>query len=135
MLRISELTLPLSHTEEELNAAILDRLGIPAGELLSFTLFRRSYDARKKTAITLNYTIDVEVKDEPAVLARHAKTTNVGPTPDTSYHYVTRAPASIRKRPVVIGFGPCGLFAALILAEMGFNPIILERGKTVRERT
>lgn len=135
MLRISELTLPLSHTEDELNAAILDRLGIPAGDLLSFTLFRRSYDARKKTAITLNYTIDVEVKDEAAVLARHAKTTNVGPTPDTSYHYVTRAPASIKKRPVVIGFGPCGLFAALILAEMGFNPIILERGKTVRERT
>ncbi|MFX6230727.1 hypothetical protein ABTF44_22280, partial [Acinetobacter baumannii] len=64
-----------------------------------------------------------------------AKTTNVGPTPDTSYHFVTRAPASIKKRPVVIGFGPCGLFAALILAEMGFNPIILERGKTVRERT
>ncbi len=135
MLRISELTLPLNHTEDELNAAILDRLGIPADELVSFTLFRRSYDARKKTAITLNYTIDVEVKDEATVLARHAKTTNVGPTPDTSYHYVTRAPASLKKRPVVIGFGPCGLFAALILAEMGFNPLILERGKTVRERT
>ncbi|MCI1041548.1 hypothetical protein HWD98_29215, partial [Pseudomonas putida] len=75
------------------------------------------------------------MKDEAAVLARHVKTTNVGPTPDTSYHYVTRAPATIMKRPVVTGFGPCGLLAALILAEMGFNPVILERGKTVRERT
>ncbi len=125
MLRISELSLPLNHTEDELNAAILDRLGFQAEEMLSFTLFRRSYDARKKTAITLNYTIDVALRNEAEVLQRNAKKTNVGPTPDTSYHFVTRAPATLKKRPVVIGFGPCGLFAALILAEMGFNPIIL----------
>ncbi|OWY26981.1 NAD(P)/FAD-dependent oxidoreductase [Herbaspirillum robiniae] len=135
MLRINELVLPLDHTEEELNAAILERLGIKADELLSFSLFRRSYDARKKAAITLTYTIDVELKDEAGVLERNRKKTNVGPTPDTGYHFVGQAPAGLKKRPVVIGFGPCGLFAALLLAEMGFNPIILERGKTVRERT
>ena len=135
MLRINELFLPLEHTEEDLNAAILERLGIKADELVSFTLFRRSYDARKKAAVTLTYTIDVEVKDEAQVLERNKKKTNVGPTPDTGYHFVGRAPANLKQRPVVIGFGPCGLFAALLLAEMGFNPIILERGKTVRERT
>ncbi|WDZ96156.1 NAD(P)/FAD-dependent oxidoreductase [Herbaspirillum sp. WKF16] len=135
MLRINELFLPLDHTEDDLNAAILERLGITADELVSFTPFRRSYDARKKSGIILTYTLDVEVKDEARVLERNRKKTNVGPTPDTGYHFVGRAPAGLKKRPVVIGFGPCGLFAALLLAEMGFNPIILERGKTVRERT
>ena len=135
MLRITELTLPLNHTDADLTAAILTRLGIAADDMVGFTLFRRSYDARKKSAVTLTYTIDVDVKNEAQVLARHSKTVTIGPTPDTSYHFVGRAPANLKKRPVVIGFGPCGLFAALLLAEMGFNPIILERGKTVRERT
>ncbi|MFL9927100.1 NAD(P)/FAD-dependent oxidoreductase [Herbaspirillum lusitanum] len=135
MLRITEIQLPLNHAEAELPAAIIDRLGIAAGDLLNFTLFRRSYDARKKSAVTLNYTVDVEVADEAALLARHQNAKNIGPTPDTSYHFVGRAPSNLKSRPVVIGTGPCGIFAGLILAEMGFNPIILERGKMVRERT
>ena len=103
--------------------------------LLGLTVFRRSYDARRKSAITLIYTVDVEVRDEAALLLRHAGDRTLQPTPDTTYRHVTQAPAGFNNRPVVIGMGPCGLFAGLILAQMGFRPIILERGKSVRERT
>ena len=137
MLRISEIQLPLDHPEADLRAAILARLGVPDADLLSVSLFRRSYDARKKSAVTLNYTVDVEVRDEAAVLQKQSlkDKSPIVPTPDTNYHFVAKAPAGLSKRPIVIGTGPCGIFAGLILAEMGFNPLILERGKTVRERT
>ncbi len=135
MLRLTDLQLPLDHPEAEIHAAILQRLGINAADLISFSIFRRSSDARKKTAITFTYTIDAEVKNEAAVLARLKHERHVTPTPDTSYHFVARAPSSFPFRPVVIGAGPCGIFAGLILAQMGFRPIILERGKEVRERT
>jgi uncharacterized FAD-dependent dehydrogenase len=137
MLRISEIQLPLDHPEADLRAAILARLGVADADLLSVSLFRRSYDARKKSAVTLNYTVDVEVRDEAAVLQKQSlkDKSPIVPTPDTNYHFVARAPAGLSKRPIVIGTGPCGIFAGLILAEMGFNPLILERGKTVRERT
>ena len=137
MLRISEIQLPLDHPEADLRAAILARLGVADADLLSVSLFRRSYDARKKSAVTLNYTVDVEVRDEAAVLQKQSlkDKSPIVPTPDTNYHFVAKAPAGLSKRPIVIGTGPCGIFAGLILAEMGFNPLILERGKTVRERT
>jgi uncharacterized FAD-dependent dehydrogenase len=135
MLRLTELQLPLEHPEEALRAAILERLGIDAGALLGFSIYRRSYDARKKSAVTLNYTVDVELQAEAAVMQRLQGHRQVMETPDDTYHFVARAPASLVTRPVVIGTGPCGIFAALILAQMGFNPIILERGKAVRERT
>ncbi|MEO6921660.1 MAG: NAD(P)/FAD-dependent oxidoreductase [Collimonas sp.] len=135
MLRLNEVQLPLDHPEDALHAAILERLGIAAEEMLGYTIFRRSYDARKKTAVILTYTVDVELKDESAVLKRRAGDRNVTPTPDSNYRFVAQAPGQLKSRPVVIGTGPCGLFAGLILAQMGFNPIILERGKAVRERT
>ncbi|HYD61464.1 MAG TPA: NAD(P)/FAD-dependent oxidoreductase [Noviherbaspirillum sp.] len=135
MLRLTNLILPLDHPEADLRASILGRLKIPAEDLSGFTIFRRGYDARRRSQITLVYTIDVEVKNEAAVLARLQGTPNVAIAPDTSYKFVAQAPAQLALRPVVIGFGPCGIFAALILAQMGFRPIILERGKVVRERT
>ncbi len=133
MLHLSEIKLPLDHPEDAIQAAILQRLGIAANELLHYTIARRGYDARKLSKLALVYTLDVEVKNEAALLARHAP--QITQTPDRSYHFVAQAPAGLATRPVVIGTGPCGLFAGLILAQMGFKPIILERGKKVRERT
>ena len=135
MLRITELKLPLDHTESAIKTAILNRLGIPAVELLSYTVLRQWHDARKRNDISLVYTLDVELKNEAALLARKGDDPHLSLTPDTTYRFVTQAPAKLADRPIVIGTGPCGLFVGLILAQMGFKPIILERGKEVRERT
>ena len=135
MLRLTELKLPLDHPPEALGRAVVERLGIKPDALVSFSVFRRGWDARKRSAIQLIYTVDAEVKGEAAVLARLGGAAHIAPTPDVTYRHVARAPPTLALRPVVIGAGPCGLFAALILAEMGFRPIILERGKLVRERT
>ena len=135
MLRLTDIKLPLDHPAEALPAAICAKLGIKPEALQGFSVFRRGYDARKRGAIALIYTLDVEVAHEAALLARHADDRHVQPTPDTSYHFVAQAPAKLEHRPIVIGFGPCGIFAALILAQSGFRPIVLERGKAVRERT
>jgi uncharacterized FAD-dependent dehydrogenase len=136
MLRLTELKLPLHHADEELAAAIRKRLRITPRELIRYTVARRAHDARDKADILLVYSVDVTLKDETAVLAKFKKDRNVQRTPDTRYHFVARAPQTpARLRPVVVGAGPCGLFAGLILAQMGFRPIILDRGKVVRERT
>ncbi len=135
MLRLTDLKLPLGHGDGAIRSALLKRLRIPDRDLVGFSVFRRSTDARKKPAITLTYTLDVEVADEARLLARFAKDRNLSRAPDMTYRFVARAPAHGGTRPVVIGAGPCGLFAALVLAQMGFRPIILERGKVVRERT
>ena len=135
MLRLSEIKLPLEHGPEALRAAILKRLGIAAPDLKSFSVFKRGHDARKKAAIVFVYAVDASVTDEAAVLKRLARDPHVQKAPDLEYKFVTRAPAAPTSRPVVIGTGPCGLFAGLILAQMGFAPILLDRGKAVRERT
>jgi uncharacterized protein len=135
MLRLTEVKLPLDHPEDALRAAVLKRLSIADDELLGVTVFKRSYDARKRSAISLIYSLDVEVKDEAALRARLAGLAHVQPTPDMAYAVVARAPAGLVSRPVIIGMGPCGILAALLLAQMGFRPIVLERGKAVRERT
>jgi uncharacterized FAD-dependent dehydrogenase len=155
MLRLSEIKLPLEHAESALDTAVADRLarlGVPADGLVRYTVFRRAHDARKRDDIKLTYIVDVEVRDEAAALKRIGSVPHCGVTPDMAYRFVTQAPAALTadastgasthragvraiQRPVVIGMGPCGLFAALILAQMGFRPIILERGKAVRERT
>ena len=136
MIRITELALPLDCPPAALRKAILKRLSLDADDLLDFTVFKRSYDARKKnTAISFVYIIDLTARNEAAILKRLVGDRNVRPAPDTSYHPVGHAPANLSERPVVIGFGPCGLFAALLLAQMGFKPIVLERGRDVRRRT
>jgi uncharacterized FAD-dependent dehydrogenase len=135
MLRLTEIKLPLDHADDAIANAAVARLGIKPSELLSCVVFRRGHDARKKSEIKLVYTLDVVVKNEASVLKRCAKDVHVKPTPDMEYQFVAHAPEVLASRPVVIGAGPCGLFAALVLAQMGFRPIILERGKVVRERT
>ena len=142
MLRLTELRLPLGHEPELLRAAILARLGIGDDALLDVSVFRRGHDARKPRAIMWVYTLDLTLADEAAVLARHRGDANIRLAPDTRYRFVAQAPGGApgeppggAARPVVIGTGPCGLLAALVLAQMGFRPIILERGKPVRERT
>lgn len=135
MLRLTEIKLPLNHQPGAIQSAVLKRLKIDASAVISYTIFRRGYDARKRSEILLVYTIDVEVKNEAALLKRFAGDKKVGITPDTAYKFVAHAPPTLPSRPVVIGLGPCGLFAALTLAQMGFKPIVLERGKAVRERT
>ncbi|WP_166838198.1 NAD(P)/FAD-dependent oxidoreductase [Rheinheimera pleomorphica] len=135
MLRLTEIKLPLNHDENAINAAILGKLNIKPEQLHSVTVFKRGFDARKKTDIQLIYTLDIEVANEAALLQQFAKDPHVKPAPDTRYKFVAQAPVQLTERPIVIGLGPCGLFAGLLLAQMGFKPIILERGKEVRERT
>ncbi|MEZ2354154.1 NAD(P)/FAD-dependent oxidoreductase [Caballeronia sp. RCC_10] len=141
MLRLSEIKLPLDHPESAIEPAVVARLaeiGVSADELVSFHVFRRAHDARKRSDIKLTYIIDVTLQDEASALQRLSRHPHphCGVTPDMAYRFVAKAPErSNMLRPVVIGMGPCGLFAGLILAQMGFRPIILERGKAVRERT
>ena len=135
MLRLTEIRLPIDHTEDDLTKAIIERLGIAPSDLLSHTIFRRGVDARKKNAILFTYTLDVTTSEDDALLEKLSGHKHVKLAPDTGYHFVAKASATEALRPVVVGFGPCGMFAALILAQSGFKPIILERGKKVRERT
>jgi uncharacterized protein len=134
-LRLTELRLPLNHSDQDLQAAILRELGIGRGDLAGFTIVRRGFDARKKDAIALVYHLDVETPREEEILRRPRRDPHVGPAPDTTYKFSVEAPKHLPSRPVVIGFGPCGIFAGLLLAELGLRPIILDRGKKVRERT
>ncbi|HTD29730.1 MAG TPA: FAD-dependent oxidoreductase, partial [Xanthomonadaceae bacterium] len=167
MLRLTDIKLPLEHAEADLAAAIRARIDIASNELTTYTVAKRSYDARKRGAIVLIYSVDVETPREAEILQRletdvgvpahwrdedagaahshmsssgktsanQSTSRNLAPTPDTSYKFVAHAPDNLAQRPIVIGTGPCGLFAGLILAQMGFRPIILDRGKQVRERT
>ncbi|HEU0188967.1 MAG TPA: NAD(P)/FAD-dependent oxidoreductase [Gallionella sp.] len=135
MLRLTEIKLPLAHAEDEIKAAILRRLAISDDELIGYSVFKRGIDARKPHAILYTYTLNVEVRDETAILERFRNDPHVSIAPDTSYHFVAQAPQNLPSRPVVVGMGPAGLFAGLLLAQMGFRPLILERGKAVRERT
>lgn len=136
MIRLSNLTLPLDHPPEALEEAVCARLGITPDRIERLTVFRRGNDARKKAAIRLVYTLDLSVRDEAALLAAHAGDDQVRLAPDMTYRLPVCAPDGwAGERPVVIGAGPCGLMAALILAQMGLRPIIIERGQAVRTRT
>jgi uncharacterized FAD-dependent dehydrogenase len=137
MLRLTEIKLPLGHADNALHDALLQTLHLAPADLAGFTVFKRSFDARKAEIMQV-YILDVTLADatlEAGLLVHHAGNPHIFPTPDMVYHPVGTAPASLPLRPVVVGFGPCGMFAALVLAQMGFRPIVLERGKTVRERT
>ena len=146
MLRLTEIKLPLDHAQGEIKTTVLKKLGIVDDDLIRFEIFKRGVDARKRHAILFVYTLDVEVKNEAKLLGKFKKDAHVKPAPDTSYKFVAKAPSpqpsptrgegvKSTSRPVIVGFGPAGIFAALILAQSGFKPIVLERGKAVKERT
>jgi len=141
MIRITEIKLPieqadtLKHQDDEIKAAILKRLAISETDLIHFTIFKRGVDARKSHAILYVYSLDVVVKNEANLLAKFKRDQHINPAPDTSYHFVAQSEKTSKLRPVIVGFGPAGIFAALILAQSGFKPIVLERGKEVRKRT
>ncbi|TXL23703.1 hypothetical protein BMR03_00780 [Methylococcaceae bacterium HT2] len=135
MIRLSNIKLPLEHTNSDLRSAITAKLAIKDAELLDYSVYKRSYDARHKRNIFFIYSLDVDTSKNMQLLELFAHDTQVKARPDDSYRFVAQAPESLSERPIVIGMGPCGLFAGLILAQVGFKPIILERGKAVRERT
>ena len=141
MIRITELTLPWgdpaeARTQEALRRAVLKRLALREPDLLDFTVFKRSHDARRKDReIAFVYIVDATVSDEARVLAAHRDDRHVMAAPDTAFHPPPTAPAASIEQPLVVGFGPCGLFAALVLAQQGYRPIVLERGRDVRRRT
>ena len=135
MIRLTELRLPLDHSPTALPNAIIQRLGIQVNDLINFTVFKRGYDARKRDAIVLVYTIDAEVHAAEQLLEKFKDDVHVNLAPDTRYQFVANVQAPLAQRPIIVGFGPCGIMAGLILAQMGLRPIILERGKKVRERT
>jgi uncharacterized FAD-dependent dehydrogenase len=135
MLRITELKLPLNHSINDMQSTILCRLGIDLNEFISHHIFRQGHDARKRDTIQMVYTVDVELRNEAEILTKFADDIHISQTPDTEYHLPTPIFTTNKTRPMIIGSGPCGLLATLILAQMGFKPIMLERGKSVRERT
>jgi uncharacterized FAD-dependent dehydrogenase len=135
MIRLNNIKLALDHQEHELEQAILSKLSLNKDQLVNFTVFKRGYDARKKSKILLIYTLDVETSMNEALLVQFSDDNQVKETPDMAYKFVSQAPTTLKNRPVVIGMGPCGLFVGLVLAQMGFNPIVLERGQEVRQRT
>jgi len=137
MIRLSELKLPLDHPEHALQELIVRTLDVSPADIQSHTIYKRSYDARKQKLL-LVYIVDVELNNpqlEAKLLAKFATNSHIRPAPDMAYHLITQVKEAPAIRPVVIGFGPCGIFAAMMLAQMGFKPIVIERGKPVRERT
>jgi uncharacterized FAD-dependent dehydrogenase len=144
LLRLTELKLPLDHAEADLQAAILKRLRLPPGSPCRFQLIKRSIDARKSGQIQLTYSLDLDLDPglEAKLLQRFRADSHLGPSPDTRYQPVWQAPPEVSERlgqdwprPVVIGAGPCGYFAALLLAQMGLKPLLLERGKAIKQRS
>ena len=141
MIRLTDLKLPLNHSDDELRSAILGKLSLADAELRDFSIFKRSYDARKKGNILLIYLLDLNLTAdaEQRLLADKKLSNLVRPSPDTEYKFLAQAPANFpgadQQRPVIIGFGPCGILAALVMAQMGLKPIVLERGQDVRQRT
>ena len=128
--------LPPAHPLDALRSAAAGILGVPVQDIAQLQVFKRSFDARKADVMAV-YIVDVQLTGnaQDAVLARHATHPHVSATPDMAYRVVAQAPVNLPLRPVVVGFGPCGMFAALLLAQMGFRPIVLERGPMVRQRT
>ena len=145
VLRLSELKLPLDHSDADLEAAVVKRLRLRPGQLRGHSLVKRSVDARKKPAIALVYCLDLDLDPvaETHLLGKAKADPHLRPSPDEHYRFVVEPTAAghrpgamdQQERPLVVGAGPCGYFAALLLAQMGLRPLLLERGEAVKQRT
>ncbi len=133
MIRIRDITLPFDHKEEALASRILERLDIAGHQLLDFTIVRKAIDARRKNRIVAVYTVDVGVKNEPELLSMFSQDIRISAGPCMNYRLPTVGNVHSRS-PVVVGSGPCGLFVALMLAQLGFKSVLIERGKEVGSR-
>lgn len=141
MLRLTNIKLPLDHSSDALKQEVIEKLQLQESELIELSIFKRSYDARSSNLIYLIYSLDVELtaEAETRCLERFSDKGFVKPSPDMNYKFVAEKssdfPQDEQQRPVIIGFGPCGILAALLLAQMGLKPIVIERGQDVRQRT
>ncbi len=133
MLRLKDITLPFDHQEQALANSILKRLDIPKRQLLNFTIVRKAIDARRKDHIVAVYTIDAELKNDPEVLSKFSPEMLSSAESSAQYQLPTVGNTH-SPSPVVVGSGPCGLFTALLLAQLGLKPLLIERGKDVNSR-
>ena len=133
------------HPIDALRALAAEVLGLSPDAITTLAVFKRSFDARKQNLLVV-YIVDITLADatqEANLLAKFDKNSHIQPTPDMVWHAPAHAPGDwgsssstgAGERPVVVGFGPCGIFAALVLAQMGFKPIVIERGTSMRQRT
>lgn len=132
MIRLSQIKLSLNESEDQLLGKIVKMLRVPEADIIDYTLYKKSIDARRKNNIQRIYTIDVKVRNEEQLLKRHKKL-----KPSKTYHYTLPEPGEVllKHRPVIIGTGPCGLFAGWLLAEAGYCPILIERGEPIDDRS
>ena len=132
MIRVSQIKISIDDPIEKVKELLLKQLKLKESDLLEYRIYKQSIDARRRGKLDFVYTVDISVKDEAKILAK--KLPNVSMTPAIDYQYPEMGSEKMKHRPVVIGFGPAGMFAALILAEMGYRPIVLERGESVDDR-
>ncbi|MEG1292456.1 MAG: FAD-dependent oxidoreductase, partial [Lachnospiraceae bacterium] len=133
MVRIQQLKLPISHTSQELEGKISKILRIPISDILSYEIVKQSIDARKKNEVSFVYTIDVVMAQEEMRL-KQIKNPLVSQAKRISYKVVGSGTQTLSHAPVIIGSGPAGMFCGYLLAEQGYAPILIERGKKVEER-
>ncbi len=134
MIRVSDLRLPVDHTDDALRRELCRLLGIKPDELLQFKVIKRSPDARQRSGVNFHYIIDASVKEEARHQARWSKLRQIEAAPDTAYHFDLTPRPGPADRPIIVGTGPCGLFCGLILARLGWKPILLERGMAAGPR-
>ena len=134
MLRVSNIKLDINENIDNIKSLLLKKLKISEKELVSYNIYKESIDARKKGKIDFVYTVDVELKNEKNILKK-SRLKDVVEVKQNKYKDIENGDKKLCNRPVIVGSGPAGLFASLLLAQRGYNPILLERGLDVDKRT
>lgn len=134
MIRITQIKIPVTDKKTKIENKICDTLHIKTDQLINYKIVRRSIEARKHETLSYVYTVNAEIKNEKNVLKR-SKNRNVSKFTETKYIFPEPGKEMPKYRPVIIGFGPAGLFCAYFLAINGYRPVIFERGGKVEERS